>query len=124
MESSRGGRDVSLPSVAKTRCTSEASMDFVLRTLLLVGFRVVCLLQSGPAVSAQRPPPSPAGSGQPLPPSYRIGVDDVLAVSVWDNKELDETAFVRPDGKISLPLIGEIQAAGLTVTELASQLSE
>jgi len=47
-----------------------------------------------------------------------------LAVSVWDNKELDETAFVRPDGKISLPLIGEIQAAGLTVTELASQLNE
>src|SRR5262245_42917659 len=60
----------------------------------------------------------------PLPPSYRIGVDDVLHVAVWDNKDLDETVFVRPDGKVSLPLIGEIQAAGLTVTELAQNLSE
>jgi len=98
-------------------------MDFVLRTLLLVGLSVLGLLPSVPAVSAQTPPPAPSGSAQP-PPSYRIGVDDVLTVSVWDNKELDETAFVRPDGKISLPLIGEIQAAGLTVTELASQLND
>lgn len=55
---------------------------------------------------------------------YRIGVDDVLAVSVWDNRDLDQAVFVRPDGKISLPLAGEVQAAGLTVAELESTLAE
>jgi polysaccharide biosynthesis/export protein len=54
---------------------------------------------------------------------YRIGIDDVLIVSVWDQKDLDQTVTVRPDGKISLPLVGEIEAAGLTVGELASRLN-
>jgi polysaccharide export outer membrane protein len=57
-------------------------------------------------------------------PNYRIGVDDVLAISVWDNKDVDQVVFVRPDGKISLPLVGEVQAGGRTVAELASALSE
>jgi len=57
-------------------------------------------------------------------PDYRIGPQDVLAVSVWDNKDVDHVVFVRPDGKISLPLLGEVQAAGLTVGELIEQLNE
>ena len=56
--------------------------------------------------------------------AYRIGVDDVLGIMVWDNKEADQIVFVRPDGKISLPLIGEVQAGGLTVAELAEKLNE
>ncbi len=55
---------------------------------------------------------------------YRIGPSDVLAIAVWDNKELDQVVFVRPDGKISLPLLGEVEAGGLTVAELASKLAE
>jgi len=55
---------------------------------------------------------------------YRIGVDDVLGISVWDNKDLDQVVFVRPDGRISLPLLGEIQAAGLSVADLSARLSE
>jgi polysaccharide biosynthesis/export protein len=57
-------------------------------------------------------------------PDYRIGPDDILSISVWDQKELDQVVPVRPDGKISLPLIGETQAGGLTVAELASHLTE
>ncbi len=57
-------------------------------------------------------------------PGYRIGPDDVLAVSVWDNKDLDQVVFVRPDGKISLPLVGEVEAAGLTVAQLSARLTE
>jgi polysaccharide export outer membrane protein len=56
-------------------------------------------------------------------PDYRIGTDDVLAISVWDQKELDQVVSVRPDGKISLPLVGEVEAGGLTVAELASRLT-
>jgi polysaccharide export outer membrane protein len=56
-------------------------------------------------------------------PPFRIGPDDVLAVSVWDQKDLDQVVTVRPDGRISLPLVGEVQAAGLTVAELADRLT-
>jgi polysaccharide biosynthesis/export protein len=55
---------------------------------------------------------------------YVIGIDDLLQIQVWDNKELDQTVPVRPDGKISFPLVGEIAAAGLTVTQLQRTLTE
>jgi polysaccharide export outer membrane protein len=54
---------------------------------------------------------------------YRIGVDDVLIISVLDQKDLDQVVTVRPDGKISLSLIGETEASGLTVAELAARLT-
>ena len=55
---------------------------------------------------------------------YVIGAPDVLEIQVWDNKDLNQTVFVRPDGKISLPLIGEIQAGGKTVHQLQDALAE
>jgi polysaccharide export outer membrane protein len=55
---------------------------------------------------------------------YRIGPGDVLSIMVWDNKDLDQKVFVRPDGKISLSLLGEIAAGGLTVAELAAMLTD
>jgi polysaccharide export outer membrane protein len=51
---------------------------------------------------------------------YRIGPGDVLHVSVWNNEELTLDVMVRPDGKISLPLIQDVTAAGLTAEELRS----
>lgn len=54
--------------------------------------------------------------------SYIIGPEDVLEVQVWDNKDLNQVVFVRPDGKTSLPLIGEIQAGGRTVQQLQDEL--
>ncbi len=57
------------------------------------------------------------------PLDYRIGTDDVLGISVWSDKDLDHVVSVRPDGKISLPLVGETEAGGLTVAELASRLT-
>jgi polysaccharide export outer membrane protein len=56
-------------------------------------------------------------------PDYRIGTDDVLSISVWDQKELDQVVSVRPDGKISLPLVGEVDAGGQTVADLATRLT-
>lgn len=49
---------------------------------------------------------------------YKIGPEDLLDVSVWNNAALSRTAPVRPDGKISLPLLNDIQAAGLTPMQL------
>ena len=57
-------------------------------------------------------------------PGYRIGIDDVLSIYVWDNKDTDQTVFVRPDGKISLPLAGEVEVRGMTVAELETRLTE
>jgi len=55
---------------------------------------------------------------------YLIGVEDVLEVSVWKNADLSVTIPVRPDGKISLPLIDDVPAAGLTPMELKQILTE
>ncbi len=52
------------------------------------------------------------------PGDYRIGVNDVVDISVWKEPELSRTVPVRPDGKISLPLIGELVAEGKTAVEL------
>jgi polysaccharide export outer membrane protein len=53
---------------------------------------------------------------------YRLGAGDVLHVSVWKNDDLSRTVTIRPDGKISLPLIGELAVEGLTPTEVQDLL--
>jgi polysaccharide export outer membrane protein len=70
-----------------------------------------------PAVSSAEPV-SVAG------PDYIIGADDMLHVSVWKEPDLTNTLPVRPDGKISLPLLNDVQAAGMTPMQLANSVSE
>jgi polysaccharide export outer membrane protein len=55
---------------------------------------------------------------------YVIGAADLIAISVLDNKELDTVVSVTPGGKITVPLVGDVQAAGLTVAELTARLTE
>ncbi|MGD0414440.1 MAG: polysaccharide biosynthesis/export family protein [Terriglobales bacterium] len=57
-------------------------------------------------------------------PEYVIGPDDVLHVAVWKEPDLSATLPVRPDGKISLPLLNDVQAAGLTPQQLGVSLTE
>jgi polysaccharide export outer membrane protein len=54
---------------------------------------------------------------------YRIGPEDQIRISVWDNRDLTQEVVVRPDGKISLPLVQDVVAEGLTAPELAADLS-
>ncbi len=63
--------------------------------------------------------PAPAGAKD-----YVIGAADVVAINVLDNKDLETVTAVTPSGKISVPLIGDIQAAGLTVAELTNKLTQ
>lgn len=56
-------------------------------------------------------------------PNYVIGPQDVLDIDVWKEPELTRSVPVRPDGKISLPLLNDIQAAGLTPTKLADEIT-
>ena len=56
-------------------------------------------------------------------PNYIIGPQDVLDISVWKESELTRTVPVRPDGKISMPLLNDVRAAGLTPNQLAAQIT-
>jgi polysaccharide export outer membrane protein len=56
--------------------------------------------------------------------SYKIGPQDVLRIDVWKEAEVSRSVPVRPDGKISLPLLNDVQAAGLTPMELANVITE
>jgi polysaccharide export outer membrane protein len=56
--------------------------------------------------------------------SYKIGPQDVLRIDVWKEGEISRSVPVRPDGKISLPLLNDVQAAGLTAMELANNITE
>ena len=56
--------------------------------------------------------------------TYVIGAEDVLDVSVWQEKDISRTVPVRPDGRISIPLVNDIQAEGLTPMQLADSITE
>jgi polysaccharide biosynthesis/export protein len=85
-----------------------------------------------PATPAQQPPPTTrpgapvnAPTGVAPPSDYVIGPDDVLAIVFWREKDLSsDNVVVRPDGKITLPIINDIQAAGLTPEQLREKVSE
>lgn len=62
--------------------------------------------------------------GRPTPPEYVIAVDDVLTVAFWQDQISATDVVVRPDGKISLPLLNDVQAVGLTPQQLAAALEQ
>lgn len=66
---------------------------------------------------------SPIRAQNPDSKDFIVGPEDVLEVQVWDNKDLNQIVFVGPDGKASLPLVGQIQVAGKTVQELQDYLA-
>lgn len=86
----------------------------------------VGLAFSSSGCSLQRPnlPPQPkAGTSQSpsvLVDSYKMAVGDEIHISVWKNPELSLTEPIRPDGKISMPLVGDVKAVGLTPEQLAT----
>ena len=92
----------------------------------------VALLFSGLACAQSAAPArlssdSAVDKASPAPqagPDYIIGPDDVLHIAVWKEADLTATLPVRPDGKISLPLLDDVQAAGLTPQQLANSITE
>jgi polysaccharide export outer membrane protein len=79
-----------------------------------------------PAPAAAPAAPAPAIATVAADPrEYRIGPEDVLDIQVWKNPDLSRDRVpVRPDGKVSLPLVNDIQAAGLTANQLRAQMAE
>jgi polysaccharide export outer membrane protein len=94
------------------------------------GALVVLSLAVAPTASAQSAgvASNPATAAVPAtsvaPPDYVIGPDDVLSVSFWRDKDLSADVVVRPDGKVSLQLVNEVQAAGLTPEQFRVAVAE
>ena len=61
---------------------------------------------------------------KPLPKDFLLGPEDVVEVTVWRNQDLSRATVVRPDGMISLPLIGDVQASGLTAAQVSDRISK
>ena len=101
----------------------------VVQRFLIVVAMLTTFVASGAAAQQQRPtaPTAPAAQKAKLPPDldeYKIGPEDVLSISVWKNEPMSRILPVRPDGMISLPLIDDVMAAGLTPTELRNVLAQ
>lgn len=87
---------------------------------VISGFMFLLILTLSACSSKQvEPPPEISG----VLNEYRIGVGDSLRINVWRNAELSSEVPVRPDGMVSLPLVGDVLAAGRTTTELAGELT-
>lgn len=91
-------------------------------SLLACTVFVSSVLAAVPVVAQARGDESDGRSA--APEVYRIGPEDQLAISVWKNDALTRTVAVRPDGKISLPLLNDVQAAGLSALELRDVLAQ
>lgn len=76
-----------------------------------------------PTASSNRGPAATQASDKPHDDSFTIGNEDLLSVSVWKEPDLTKSIPVRSDGKISMPLIGEIQAAGRTPRQLEQEIT-
>jgi polysaccharide export outer membrane protein len=108
----------------------------VFRLFSLAGLVAVVCHASVVAAWAQQapappvPPPAPTATapapptGVELPPGYVIGPDDILTVVFWRDKEMSTEVAVRPDGKVTLPLVNDIDAAGKTPDQLRQHITE
>jgi polysaccharide export outer membrane protein len=79
---------------------------------------------ASPNTAARPTNPVPPVKAAAVPADYVIGADDILTIFFWREKDLSQDVTVRPDGRISLPLLNEIQAAGLTPEQLRVQVTE
>ncbi|MFZ1205515.1 MAG: polysaccharide biosynthesis/export family protein [Candidatus Acidiferrales bacterium] len=85
-------------------------------------FLVAALSVQAQDTKQETPAPAPKVSAT-SDPNYVIGPQDVLDIDVWKEAELTRNVPVRPDGKISLPLVNDVQAAGLTPIQLSEEIT-
>ena len=107
------------------------SIAFAVLAAIAMCAGVAAIGQTKPEVAKPQsaPPPNPAGASETSvaavdPNKYLIGPEDVLYIKVWREPDFSLAVVVRPDGKITMPLIGEVQAGGLTPLQLTKSLTE
>lgn len=80
-----------------------------------------CMALFAADATIEKPVPKPVATTSP---EYRLGPEDLIDVFVWKEPELAASVVIRPDGRISLPLTGEIEASGKTAVELQNEITE
>jgi polysaccharide export outer membrane protein len=99
-----------------------AALSAVLPAVLPAQQAVTASASAPVASSSVQAAHAPAGGA--ISGRYIIGADDVLAISVWKEPDVSRTLPVRSDGRISLPLVGEVQASGRTPNELQADIQQ
>jgi polysaccharide export outer membrane protein len=99
-------------------------LTFIVVPIIALTLDAVGLVAQQPAPASRTNAAPVIGTAKGLPAGYVIGPGDTLTISFWRDKELSGDVTVRPDGKISLPLINEVDAAGLTPEQLRARLIE
>jgi len=95
-------------------------LKILIFTFLLFNFNPAYIIDSAWAQSSKN---QPSTRSVQTPKNYIIGLGDMLEIFVWRNEQLSREVLVRPDGKISLPLIQDILAEGLTVPQLRQEIT-
>ena len=96
-----------------------SKMSYLTNTIAKAG-TIACLLLLGACTTT--PPAPPAAALAPINPDYLIGPGDSVNIIVWRNPEVSMSVPVRPDGKITTPLVEDLPAAGKTSTQLARDI--
>jgi len=100
------------------------STGLVIAAYLSVGIAGVRAQNSASQPAPASSPAQATPSVVDVDPAYKIGPQDVLRVDVWKEPEISRTVPVRPDGKVSLPLLNDVQASGLTPVQLATKIAD
>lgn len=101
--------------------TAQIPKLFLIPSIVLMLLAIGSLAVPDRAAEAAR---EAKGAALAQDPDYVIGIEDILDISVWKNPDLSKIVAVRPDGMISLPLIGDMRAAGLTPIQLRDNINE
>ena len=111
---------------AKFRSKNIVEVALTLAALFALGLPAHAQEKAPAPPPAARPATATAAPAttEPTPADYVIGPEDVLSIIYWRDKEMTGDVSVRPDGKISLPLLNDVPAAGLTPTQLRANLIE
>lgn len=98
---------------------TEAARKAVTALAIVMGVALVAGCSSRPDIGS-----APAADPQAETPFYKVGPGDTLQVFVWRNPELTKTVTVRPDGRVTVPLVEDLEAAGKTPTALARDVED
>ena len=128
-------RSIARKAMRKNRRFSICARAAIASAIFLLGLADIHAVsasesgQDGAPVASVESGTSPASGASPVmltpaSPTYRIAPHDVLHVSVWKEPDLTATVQVRTDGKISVPLLDDVQASGLTPMQLSASLAD
>jgi len=95
-----------------------------MKSLLIIILSIIISSCTGMDARPNMPDPQKSSQSTMSIKEYRIGVDDQLKINVWRNPELSLTVPVRPDGNITMPLIGDVQAGGKTPKEVSAHIQK